>query len=141
MTVLSWNPAWDTGIDLIDEQHRMLLAQFEGLIRAIHEHHPVDPVPGLLAFLSDYVELHFSTEEGYMQASQYPGYPEHKARHDDLRARVGELGERHRHDPADMTEELLDFLTDLLVGHINDHDRSMARHLLRTKASGAGGRR
>lgn len=138
MTVLTWNPAWDTGIEAIDGQHRNLLAQFEGLIAAIHENHLNDQIPGLLTFLSDYVEFHFTTEEGYMQAAQFPGLPGHKARHDELRDRVVQLIESQGRDPVDVTEGLITFLTDLLVGHIDDHDRSMARFLHRSKAPGTG---
>jgi hemerythrin len=139
MTALNWNPAWETGIEAIDGQHRSLLAQFEGLITAIHENHPLDQIPGLLTFLSDYVEFHFTTEEGYMLAGQYPGYDGHKASHDDMRARVVQLIDSYRRDPAGVAEGLVNFLTDLLVGHIDDHDRSMARFLLRMRVAQTGG--
>jgi len=138
MTVLNWNPAWDTGIEAIDGQHRNLLAQFESLIAAIHEDDLSVRVPELLAFLATYVEQHFATEEGYMRAAQYPGLAEHQARHDELRARVFQLVESQGPDSGDVMEGLVTFLTDLLVGHIDDCDRSMARFLLRKKASWAG---
>ncbi|MBK9795762.1 MAG: hypothetical protein IPP58_04585 [Holophagaceae bacterium] len=48
-----------------------------------------------------------------------------------------QLIESQGRDPGDVTEGLVTFLTDLLVGHIDDHDRSMARFLLRKKATGA----
>jgi hemerythrin-like metal-binding protein len=130
MTILTWNPAWETGIPLIDEQHRQLLAQFEAMLVAIHENHPEDRLPGLLAFLSNYVETHFFTEENYMKATQYPGFIEHQAVHDDMRARVARLVAGYFEDPTSMTEDVLAFLTDWLIGHINEHDRRMAHHLV-----------
>jgi len=136
--VLNWNPAWNTGIEAIDGQHRSLLAQFDGLIAAIHEDHLADRVPELLAYLSTYIEQHFETEEGYMRAAQYPGFAGHKAHHDELRARVVQLLQSQGRDPGEVTEGLVAFLTDLLVGHIDDHDRSMARFLLQTKVTGTG---
>jgi hemerythrin-like metal-binding protein len=129
MTIVTWNPAWETGIQLIDEQHRQLLAQFEALMVAIHEQRPDGQVPGLLAFLSDYVEIHFSTEEGHMKATQYPDFIGHKAVHDGMRAHVVRLVDGCQQDPSLLTQEILDFLTDWLIDHINDHDRRMARHL------------
>ena len=48
MAFVIWNPAWETGIALIDEQHRQMLAQIEALLVAIHENHPDDRLPGLL---------------------------------------------------------------------------------------------
>ena len=129
MTYVIWNPAWETGIKQIDKQHRQLLAQFEALMVAIHENQADDRIPGLLAFLSDYAETHFSQEEHYMQASRYPGFVGHKAIHDSMRIRVAEMVDSYMQDPASMTEEVLDFLTDWLVGHINEEDRRLAEHL------------
>ncbi|MCC6514268.1 MAG: hypothetical protein IT187_09640 [Geothrix sp.] len=46
-----------------------------------------------------------------------------------MRARVGQLVEAAKGNPATLTEEVIDFLTDWLLRHINEEDRRMARHL------------
>lgn len=135
MTYVTWNPAWETGIDLIDEQHRQLLTQFEGLLIAIHENQPDVRIPELLAFLAGYVDTHFSAEEAHMKATRYPGFMGHKAIHDGMRNQVTQLVDGYRKDPAVLTEEVLDFLTDWLIRHINEHDRQMARYLVRHSAA------
>jgi len=124
-----WNPAWETGIPLIDQQHRDLLGRFEGLLLAIHENHPEDRVPELLAFLAEYVERHFSTEETHMQDSRYPRFVEHREIHDDMRERVARLQAEVEADPKAGTEDVINFMTDWLVRHIDEEDRLMARHL------------
>lgn len=124
-----WNPAWETGISLIDQQHQALLAQFEALLVAIHENHPEDRIPALLQFLADYVESHFALEESLMQVAGFPGLPGHRLIHDRMRARVGQLVEAAKADPATLTEEVIDFLTDWLLRHINEEDRRMAQHV------------
>jgi hemerythrin len=131
MTLVTWNPAWETGIPLIDAQHRQLLMQFDALLVAIHEDRSNERIPGLLAFLGDYVNTHFSAEEEKMEVSQYPGFNGHKAIHDDMRAQVAKLADDYQTDPSVMTEKVLDYLTDWLIDHINEHDRKMARHLVR----------
>ena len=130
MNLVNWNPAWETGIHRIDHQHRELLAQFETLLVAIHEHHPDDRIPDLLAFLSRYVDSHFSTEEAHMQATRYQGLAEHKAIHDEMRFQLGRLVEAFSQDASGVTEEVVQFLTEWLVCHINVEDRRMAQHLL-----------
>jgi len=130
MTLVIWNPAWETGINSIDEQHRQLLTLFDSLLTAIQEHHAEEPVPGILAFLSGYVETHFSEEERQMQLSHYPGFVGHKAIHDEMRTRVAYIAKMYRENPATMTEEVINFLTEWLIGHINGHDLRMARHLI-----------
>ena len=137
MTLLTWNPAWETGVPQIDEQHRRLLTQFEELLVAIHENHPEERIPGLLAFLSDYVETHFSTEEEHMKETHYPGLSGHKAIHDDMRAQVNQLVARYLEDQSIVSEGVLVFLSDWLIGHINDHDRRMASHLIRFNSWGS----
>jgi len=129
MNMVIWNPAWETGITLIDQQHQALLAQFEALLVAIHENHPDDRIPSLLQFLADYVNTHFSMEEGLMQVADYPGIAGHKAIHDRMRTRVGQLVEAAKGNPATLTEEVIDFLTDWLLRHINEEDRRMAQHV------------
>jgi len=69
MTVLNWNPAWDTGIEAIDGQHRNLLAQFNNLIAAIHENHLHEQGPGLPTCLSAFGDVHCATEEGYRRVA------------------------------------------------------------------------
>lgn len=129
MNMVIWNPAWETGIPLIDQQHQALLAQFEALLVAIHENHSDDRIPPLLQFLADYVDTHFSMEEGLMQVADYPGFAGHKAIHDRMRARVGQLVEAAKGNPAALTEEVIDFMTDWLLRHINEEDRRMAQHV------------
>jgi hemerythrin len=138
MTIVTWNPAWETGIPSIDEQHRQLLAQFEALLVAIHEDQMADRIPGLLAFLAKYVDTHFAEEEVHMQATHYPGFLGHKAIHDNMRAQVTELVVEHQKDPAIMTEKVIDFLTEWLIGHINEHDRRMARYVVKFEAGEMG---
>ncbi len=129
VSMVIWNPAWETGHALIDQQHKELLAQFQTLLVAIHENHPEDRIPGLLKYLADYVESHFSMEEAAMQETGYPWFKGHKAIHDGMRARVVQLVDGFRNDPTTMTEEVIDFLTDWLLRHINEEDRRMAKHL------------
>ena len=138
MGLVIWNPAWETGIHLIDQQHQALLAQFEALLVAIHENHPDDRIPELLAFLSAYVDSHFSMEEAHMQATNYSEFPEHKAIHDKMRSQVTGLVDGFQGEPGVMTEEVVNFLTDWLVRHMNVEDRRMALHLHRFHPQGLG---
>jgi len=130
VSLLVWNPEWNTGIELIDLQHRSLLLQVDGLLEAIHSNDMEDRLPGLLAFLSEYVEQHFRMEETQMEASAYPGFAAHLAIHDDMRQQVVALVARYQLDSHAVTEEVLDFVTDWLIKHINGEDRRMARFLL-----------
>jgi hemerythrin len=129
MAFVMWNPAWETGIPEIDGQHRGMLDQIEALMKAVHEDRGEELIPGLLAFLSEYVDRHFSTEERKMLSSAYPGLPAHQAIHDAMRARLVGLLQAHTDGSESITEQVLAWLTDWLIGHINDYDLPMARFL------------
>lgn len=129
--MMLWNPDWETGVPLIDRQHRQLFLQLEKLFEALHQNLAEAEIPGLLVFLADYVETHFATEEAHMRRTGYPELAGHKAIHDELRSQVSKLLMDFEADPAVVTDEVLDFLTDWLVKHIDGEDRRLAHHLRR----------
>jgi hemerythrin len=126
-----WNPAWESGVELIDQQHRLLLDQFDSLLVALHENHASDRIAEILAYLSHYVESHFTLEEAHMRSAQYPGLQGHMAMHDSMRAHVAQMVAGYGQNPTLAKEDVIDFLTEWLLGHINEVDRPMAQFLQR----------
>lgn len=126
-----WNPAWETGISDIDQQHRELFRQVDDLLLAVHHDEHLEQIPRVLAFLTEYIETHFACEELQMERSAYPGLEVHRAVHDDMRQRASELLAGATEDPEVVTDAVIVFLIDWLVGHIDGEDRLMARHLQR----------
>lgn len=129
MAMLTWNPAWETGDEEIDRQHRTLLARIERLFQAIVVRQDPEEVHQSLCFLSEYVDEHFGAEEDLMERSHYPGMPGHKVIHADLRLRVAALIEAQAKDPGAVSDEVVDFLSDWLLSHIDGQDRALASHL------------
>ena len=126
-----WNPAWESGVDQIDQQHRLLLEQFDSLLVAMHENLASDRIMEILAYLSHYVDSHFAIEEEHMRTTHYPGLQAHAAMHDRMSAQVGQMVAGYAQNPTLTQDEVIEFLTDWLLGHINEVDRPMAQFLLR----------
>lgn len=129
MAMLTWNPAWETGDQEIDRQHRTLLARIERLFQAIVVRQDPAEVHQALCFLSEYVDEHFAAEEALMELSRYPAMPAHKVIHAGLKAQVAALIEAQAKDPAAVSDEVVDFLSDWLLSHIDGQDRALAVHL------------
>jgi hemerythrin-like metal-binding protein len=129
MTMLAWNPDWNTGIEKIDQQHRNLFSQISLLLEALRKNEAQERIPGLLDFLAEYVEGHFSEEEQAMEASAYPGLARHQAVHDGMREKVADLLLQFQADPRVMTPEVMEFLMEWLTNHINTEDKRLADHL------------
>ena len=136
MATYLWNPAWETGVAGIDEQHRELFRRMEKLSEGIAELSERDVLPQVIEtalYLRKYVEVHFVAEEALMVKSGYPWYEEHLAVHDGMRRQLGSLIDAFLKDHKSLTFNLMDFLVTWLLDHINTHDRKFG-HFIHGKA-------
>jgi hemerythrin-like metal-binding protein len=131
---VEWDPAWETGIEIIDSQHRYLLEQLNGLVAA-HSAEDLEYEAGrALVLLVEYVDFHFELEEAYMEVTAYPGFAEHKAEHKSMHDQAARLAEGRKQFSARDAVRVRDFLIEWLVNHFTTHDHAMARHLKRFMA-------
>ena len=126
---LVWNPDWDTGVELIDQQHRQLLDHFDQVLKALQVKGQDRHFASLLAFLADYAELHLSSEETLMVEVGFSDLARHRAIHDEMRGRIKTLVEDQETASDQVTFELLEFLTNWLIDHISVEDRRLAEHI------------
>ena len=85
MSQYEWNESLSVGIELIDEQHKMLIKRLNDVAEAIEKSQGPAQIVKTLDFLIDYTHFHFSTEEKHMKANNYPGIKEHLDKHEDLK--------------------------------------------------------
>jgi hemerythrin len=88
----TWNRSMDTGVVVMDEVHRDLLAQMNALLNGSD----ADVAQGMER-LVELMEHDFRDEEALMERIGYPGIRPHMEQH----ARV--LGALHRIEPGDVT--------------------------------------
>lgn len=62
--IFPWNPQLETGIALIDEQHRVLVNLINRLAQQHVQGASEAEVQAILGELADYANYHFRTEEG-----------------------------------------------------------------------------
>ncbi|WP_448584017.1 bacteriohemerythrin [Thermocrinis sp.] len=91
----------------------------------------VDAVDQLLQLLVQDVEDHFTTEEELMREAEFFAYPMHKAEHDSMRKRIGELLERWRksRELKEVQKFIQEELVPWLLLHIARWDATTALHL------------
>jgi hemerythrin len=126
----AWKPEYAIGIHSIDSQHRNLFAMFDELNQAMNEgqgnHRRMRRT---LEWLVQYTKVHFAHEERLMLMQNYPGFRPHKTQHDALTRKVLALQNDYVEGKANMTGELVDFLKNWLVRHIQNTDARMAQAL------------
>lgn len=135
-----WSEVYRIGIPEIDEQHRGFFAAAHRLYEAIMDRTGPQMVTEVIAFMRDYAERHFATEEDFMRRHDYPGLREHLAEHSAFFRRLEELeGDLQMFGPSrGLADRALDITQDWLIDHIADEDMLYALHV---KAEGREGRR
>lgn len=129
MPIVKWDAKYAVGHGTIDAQHQTLFDRVNALYDALMAGKGREEVGRTLAFLREYTVEHFGMEEGMMRSSAYPRYPEHKALHDDLTARVLDLEAKHAQGSKVISMEVMNFLKDWLTHHISEEDKRLAGHL------------
>jgi hemerythrin len=127
---IAWNPNWETGVPLLDEQHHCLLSEFNDFFEAIQTGLHRNHIENLLEFLLDFLDNHFEEEEEQMRVTHYPGLIKHQAYHEAMRFRVRSLVEAFRADPTFAAAEVVAFVKDWMNNHIGVEDSLMAQHIL-----------
>ncbi|MFB9066931.1 bacteriohemerythrin [Pseudofulvimonas gallinarii] len=129
MALLIWNEDLETGIDVIDEQHKRIVELINRLT-LVAKGKIEGNVGEVLAELVDYTLSHFVFEEELMEEAGYPFSKAHKRVHDIFTARVSEYQMRFNAG-EDVTDALRDMLSRWLFNHIKGDDKAYARTVRR----------
>jgi hemerythrin len=121
MPIATWSSRFETGIDLVDAQHKSLFEAVNKLGDSFKVGNAKDQVKASLDFLVTYTLEHFQTEERFMRAAGYPGLAEHMAEHARLMEQVREL-QMDLDDGKPVTMDVTIFLMDWLKVHIHESD-------------------
>lgn len=120
MAQLHWSNDLDTGIGVIDKQHRRIVDYINELNEA-HEKGNHSAINHVLNELVDYTISHFSFEEELQERANYPFLKAHKRVHEIFTRRVAELQKRAA-GGEDVTADILSMLKIWLINHIKGDD-------------------
>jgi hemerythrin len=108
--LFQWSDAYGIGLQEVDEQHKVLVGLLNELHDAVRHHHGSAKCREVLNRLAEYTRVHFTVEESLMRLLNYPEFPDHKHRHEDLIAQVVDLQQKLDAGQASISFELLHFL-------------------------------
>ncbi len=120
MAYLEWAPDLDTGIEVIDNQHRQIV----NYINQLHEAKTAgDPkaVGQVLEGVIDYTMSHFAFEETLMDDAGYEFSAAHKKTHKAFINRISQFRVRFKAG-QDIAEDMADQLSRWLFSHIRHDD-------------------
>lgn len=134
LEVFPWNDNFETGISLVDEQHKRLINLLNLLASHLAYRSDMLVLDNIFKELANYTVYHFKTEGEIWE--QYFGEEDdwtiqHKKEHETFIKEVLKLKQEGDGKAFnDIVEELLSFLTHWLAFHIVDSDKRMAKVIL-----------
>lgn len=133
MAHLKWTSDLDTGIEVIDNQHRRIVDYINALYDASLTQNR-DDIAEVLDQLVEYTLSHFTFEEQMQAEAGYPFVKAHQKVHQLFARRVNEFRQRFERG-EDITEPLLALLRTWLINHIRrddaDYVKSVQQNVLK----------
>lgn len=129
MAISEWDEKYATGNLPIDGQHKRLFELVNGLHEALLAGHGKEQMGPTLRGLASYTVDHFSTEERLMTQLVYPGFLDHKRKHEELLAKVTQLMTDFDAGKLTLPLTLARFLADWITHHIQEEDMKMTAWL------------
>jgi hemerythrin len=129
METFEWQDRYAVGVTEIDEQHRRLIAAINDFYTGLQYDRSREALTKLLRFLIDYIDMHFKTEEVFMERHAYPGFAEHKRQHQGFVSRVSQMAERYLSGNLLLSLEVTRFLRQWLTEHILGTDKELGLFL------------
>ena len=128
--LVTWSDReFSVNIRAIDVQHKKLVGMINGLHKAMRDRASDTVMKRLVEELKNYTVDHFSTEEKLFARFKYPQTPEHKKLHVQFVDQVLEFESELISGKAKVTMDVMQFLKDWLVQHIQGEDRKYGAFL------------
>ncbi len=127
---VEWKDEYSVGIDSIDQQHKKLLSLINQLQTAVDYSTGKEFEREALDELVDYTKTHFTYEEGLMEDNDYPDFVPHKAQHEEMIKKVGEVLAEYEQKPDTAMKNAADYLKAWLINHINGTDKQYSSFLI-----------
>lgn len=130
MAFINWSDKLSVKVEIIDEQHKVLIGIINDLQEAMQAGRGKAIMNDVLIRLVDYIKMHFSMEEKLMAEYHYPDRIRHESQHFALTSQVGQLYVKVREEKMMVTIETMDFLKNWLNNHILQTDMALGEYLI-----------
>jgi hemerythrin len=129
MGLYDWKPEYSIGCPPIDLQHKQMFRMAAELHQAMVNNEGSEVTNGMIERGVAYVRFHFASEERMMLESGFPGYEEHRVGHEKQLEELVAFQEKAKASKGPITMEVIGFLRDWLVPHIQKSDRHVGMYL------------
>ena len=129
-----WDQSYNTGVTEIDDQHKILVKTLNEAQRNLNMGSSIEILDQITKDLLNYALYHFEMEEELMLESKYnenkqEEYKQHIKQHRNFSTKVVSIRESIQTGHHIDEKELIDFLKNWLINHINNIDKKFTVYL------------
>ncbi len=129
MALFTWSDEYSVNVSGFDTQHKKLVDLINELHSAMKEGKSKEVLGKIIGELISYTKFHFSAEETLMVQAKYPGLAKHKEEHEAFTKKVLEFEEKFQRGSVVLSQEIILFLKDWLINHIQGTDKKYSPFL------------
>jgi hemerythrin-like metal-binding protein len=129
MTALEWDPKMAVGHDMVDSQHKGLIAMINDLSTADVASLPRSEISRMIRRFYDYTVEHFRTEESLMDHATYPYYFTQVSEHLSCSAQALEFHRKLLAGDSFDFSVFLEFIVHWFKEHTLGIDQTLTCHL------------
>lgn len=130
MVIFHWDPMLETGIALVDQQHKNIMNRANAFFIAYKSGHPQRALQDCLLFLEQYVMYHFQCEETYQVECKFPGFLNHRAQHERLKMqfKFHDTALKHADFSTGAVDDFYTFMREWIGEHILSEDLEFIKY-------------
>lgn len=133
MPLMTWTDKLSVGVTVLDDDHKKLVDMVNELYDGIKSGQGKESLGKILDGLVHYTKVHFAREEKLFATTNYAASAAHKQEHDNLTKQVMDLQTKYKQGTVTLLSlELMNFLKNWLINHIQGSDQKYGPHLNRS---------
>ena len=129
MSHIQWDEKYSVNIEVIDEQHKKLIATIATLSDAMQKGDSKKLIGEVVRELTDYAGYHFGAEEIFLKQYGFPDYENHKKEHEVFRTKALSFQKDFEKGKQALSLDVINFLWSWLDHHIMNIDKKYAPFL------------
>jgi len=130
--VVRWDPSkLSVGIMEMDNQHKRIIEIVNNFNKAVKSGGSVKGAAKAMDDLVDYAKNHLQAEEELLRRHKYPEYDQHKRIHTMMLDKLAHLQQRAASGEKGAVLDVMNFVRDWLVNHIQKIDVKYGRYINR----------
>lgn len=133
MAYMDWKDEFSVGIDDMDSQHKRWIEIINELHEAMRSGQTAKVMSSVLKKMTDYISLHFKTEEALLEKNKYPGLEKHKLIHERYAREINGFVDKFTNSKVLVSLDIMDSLKDWLTNHIKVNDKEYGAFITRKK--------